>query len=71
VLSRHWDLHRPWTDADEYDASRAALYRLVLGLIRRCRTGIYLGLSELGEQGYEHKGLLLKAIDRALRAASG
>ncbi len=71
VLSRNWDLHRPWTDADEYDASRVALYRLVLGLTRRCRNGIYLGLSELGEQGYEHKGLLLKAIDRALRAANG
>ncbi len=68
VLSRHWELHRPWTDSDEYDASRASLYRLVLGLIRRCRSGIYLGLSELGEQGYEHKGLLLKAIDRALRS---
>ncbi len=69
VLSRHWDLHRPWTDADEYDASRDSLHRLVLGLIRRCRRGIFLGLSELGEQGYEHKGLLLKAIDRALRSA--
>ncbi len=68
VLSRHWDMHRPWTDSDEYDASRDSLYRLVLGLIRRCRSGIYLGLSELGEQGYEHKGLLLKAIDRALRS---
>ena len=70
VLSRRWDLHRPWTDSDEYDASRKSLYRLVLGLIRRCRSGIYLGLSELGEQGYEHKGLLIRAIDRALRSVN-
>ncbi|MBM3144571.1 MAG: hypothetical protein FJ010_06285 [Chloroflexi bacterium] len=70
VLSRHWELHRPWTDADEYDASRDSLYRLALGLIRRCRSGIYLGLSQLGEQGYEHKGLLLKIIDRALYSVS-
>lgn len=67
VLSRNWDLHRPWTDNDEYDSSQDSLYRLIMGLIRRCRHGIYLGLSELGEQGYEHKGQLLRAIDRALR----
>jgi len=70
VLSRGWDLHRPWTDQDEFESSQEALYRLVMGLIRRCGSGIYLGLSELGEQGYEHKGQLLKAIDRALRAVN-
>ena len=48
--------------------SQRTLYRLVLGLLRRCRRGIYLGLSELGEQGYEERGPLLRAIDRTLRA---
>jgi hypothetical protein len=28
---------------------------------------IFLGLSELGEQGYEQQGPLLKAIQRVLR----
>jgi hypothetical protein len=70
VLSRQWEIGRPWTDGDEFDASREALYNLTQGLVRRCRAGIYLGISDLSEQGYEHKGLLLKAIDRALRAAS-
>jgi hypothetical protein len=70
VLSRGWGLHRPWTDHDEFETSQEALYRLIMGLIRRCQSGIYLGLSELGEQGYEHKGQLLKAIDRALRAVN-
>jgi hypothetical protein len=70
VLSRDWGLQRPWTDNDEFETSQQALYRLIMGLIRRCQSGIYLGLSELGEQGYEHKGQLLKAIDRALRAVN-
>ena len=40
---------------------------LALGLIRRCRTQIHLGLSELGEQGVEQRGPLLRAIQRVLR----
>jgi superfamily I DNA/RNA helicase len=70
VLNRHWPIGQPWTDVDETAASQDALYRLALGLVRRCRQGIFLGLSELGEQGYEHKGELLRAIDRALRAVA-
>lgn len=67
VLSRHWEGSRPWSDKDEYETSLESLRRLTLGLLRRCRHGVFLGLSELGEQGYEHKGLLLKALDRAMR----
>ncbi len=73
VLSRRWPYREDdqemalWTDADEVDARQDALYRLVLGLLRRCRRRIYLGLSELGEQGYEQKGALLHAIQRVLR----
>jgi hypothetical protein len=36
-------------------------------LIRRCRKGIFLGLSDLGEGGYEMKGPFLKAIQRVLQ----
>ena len=68
VLSRHWPVGQPWTDINEMEYGQDALYRLSLGLVRRCREGIFLGLSELGEQGYEHKGELLRAIDRALRS---
>jgi len=70
VLTRHWDPEmrgRTWTDDDEYRVSRDALYRLVLGLTRRCRKSIYLGYSELGEQGYEQRGLLLNAVQGMLR----
>jgi hypothetical protein len=67
VLSRRWSPGRVWTDEDEVEAERATLYRLVLGLARRCRKKIYLGISELSEEGYEQKGPLLQAIQAALR----
>jgi hypothetical protein len=62
VLSRSWDRNRPWTDADDLAANQLALCRLVTGLLRRCRGRIYLGLTDLGESGYEQRGPLLKAI---------
>jgi hypothetical protein len=67
VLTRHWHKGDAWTDAHEVEAQTRALHRLVQGLIRRCRVKIYLGISELGEQGYEQRGPLLQAIQQALR----
>ncbi|MBN1875078.1 MAG: hypothetical protein JXA33_12670, partial [Anaerolineae bacterium] len=67
VLSRRWPKGQPWTDKEEFEARQVALHRLVLGLIRRCRQTLYLGLSELGEQGYEQQGPLLRAFQRVLR----
>ncbi|MDF1514588.1 MAG: hypothetical protein P1S60_12335, partial [Anaerolineae bacterium] len=70
VLSRRWPAGKPWTDEDEMESRQTSLYNLVLGLIRRCREKVYLGLSELGEEGYEQKGVLLGAIQRVLRQYS-
>jgi hypothetical protein len=67
VLSRRWAAGGQWTDADEYAARQDALAALVLGLLRRCRAQVHLGLSELGEQGSEQRGPLLQAIQRVLR----
>ena len=67
VLSRNWDKGRLWTDQDEVNAGYELLYRTVLGLLRRCGKSIYLGISELGEQGYEQKGPLMRMINRILR----
>jgi hypothetical protein len=67
VLRRDWVPGHPWTDEDEFRVRQESLYRLVLGLVRRCRRGIYLGVSELGEQGYEQRGPLLQAVQSALR----
>ena len=62
VLSRSWERDRLWTDADDLAANQQALGRLVTGLLRRCRGSIYLGLSDLGESGFEQRGPLLKAV---------
>lgn len=62
VLSRSWERNRLWTDADDLAANQQALSRLVTGLLRRCRDSIYLGLTDLGESGFEQRGPLLKAI---------
>jgi hypothetical protein len=67
VLRRDWEPGRLWTDEDEFRVRQESLYRLTLGLVRRCRRGVYLGFSELGEQGYEQRGPLLQAIQSALR----
>lgn len=70
VLRRGWVVGRQWTDADEVEASQESLYRLTLGLIRRCRKRIYLGFSQLGEQGQEQRGPLLEALQQMLRRVS-
>jgi hypothetical protein len=62
VLSRSWERDRPWTDADDQAANQQTLARLVTGLLRRCRSRVFLGLSDLGESGFEQRGPLLKAI---------
>jgi hypothetical protein len=64
VLNRNWPKDRYWTDGDEVKEEQASLYRLVSGLIRRCRKKVYLGLSNLSESGYENDGLLLRTFQR-------
>lgn len=62
VLSRAWQPNRPWTDADEISTNQQTLNCLITGLLRRCRERVYLGVSDLGESGFEQRGPLLKAI---------
>ena len=64
VLSRQWQDGAVWSDLEEQQASRQGLYRLVLGLLRRCRSKVILCHSELGEQGFEQRGPLLYALQQ-------
>jgi hypothetical protein len=70
VLARGWQAGRPWTDADEVESSRKSLARLVSGLLHRCRARVHLGLSELGEGGFEQRGDLLRAFQKALAGSN-
>ena len=67
VLSRRWPAEQIWTDADEFEAQQDVLHRIVLGLIRRCRKQVFLGISDLGEQGFEQRGPLLRVFQQVLR----
>ena len=67
VLSRQWETGRLWMDADEVRVSQETLAALVSGLLRRCRSRLYLGISALGESGFEQRGALLKAFQRVLQ----
>lgn len=71
VLSRGWEPGRVWTDADEVQASKEALARLVSGLLHRCRERLVICLSELGESGFEQRGELLRAFQKVLTSQEG
>jgi len=69
VLAREYPPGQVWTDQMEIAARDEALRRLLLGLVRRCRRHIYAAIAELGEQGYEQRGPLLRILQQ-LRQAS-
>jgi len=70
VLTRQWPSEAVWTEQDETETRDNALYRLVLGLIRRCRRRIYLGLTDLSEHGRDQRGVLVLLLQRILRAGA-
>jgi hypothetical protein len=64
VLARDWQSGQTWSDANEVETQKTALARLVSGLLHRCGERVYLGLSELGESGFEQRGDLLRAFQK-------
>lgn len=67
VISRGYPPDQIWTDQMEYAARQDALWRLVTGLLRRCRKGVFWGISNLSEQGYEQRGPLLQTAQRLIQ----
>ena len=66
VLSNRWPANEEWTDAAEYHTRQDTMRRLLLGLIRRTRRRLYLGVSDYSESGYEQRGPLLTLVNRLL-----
>lgn len=66
VLSNRWQTGAPWTDADEFRTRQETLRRLLLGLIRRARSALYLAVSDYSESGYEQRGPLLTLVNQLL-----
>lgn len=68
VLSLQWNPGAIWTDADEQRTSREMLSRVVSGLVKRCRSKIFLGFSKFDERGNEQIGELRNIFDFLLRS---
>ncbi len=66
VLSPRWQSGQPWTDFDEFQTRQTTMYRLLMGLIRRTRQRIFIGVSEYSENGIEQRGPLLMLVNRLL-----
>jgi hypothetical protein len=66
VLRRTYPDKQVWTEDNEEESARGALYRIASGLVRRCRKHIYMGIADLGESGYEQRGLLLRTLQNIL-----
>lgn len=64
VLSRNWPRDRNWGDSEETRNRLESLRCLLIGLLRRTRRSVYLGLSEYGERGMEQRGPLLNLLNR-------
>lgn len=69
VLQRSYPPGQYWTDEMEQRARQDAQRRLLLGLVRRCRRHVYGVIAELGEQGYEQRGPLLRIVQELLQIA--
>ncbi|MBN1564299.1 MAG: hypothetical protein JXA10_10705 [Anaerolineae bacterium] len=67
VLSRNYPPNQIWTDDMETSSREANLHRLLLGLTRRCRQHLYIGIADLGEQGYEQRGPLLGIMQQIVQ----
>jgi len=66
VLHRDYPIGEQWTDDHNEAAQSAMLRRLILGLLRRCRQQVFVGFADLGEQGFEQRGPLLRIFNRIL-----
>lgn len=63
VLQRDYPNGEIWTDDREYESQQTVLRRVILGLARRCRQQVYVAFSDLGEQGFEQRGGLLRLFN--------
>ena len=66
VLSRRWSRHELWTDFHEFETRQETMRRLLLGLVRRTRNRVYLGMSDYSESGFEQRGPLMALVNRLL-----
>ncbi|MEP7273210.1 MAG: UvrD-helicase domain-containing protein, partial [Acidobacteriota bacterium] len=70
VLSLQWHDGEVWNESHEQNTSQEMLYRVVTGLIKRCRRKVFIGYSQFNERGFEQMGELRVVFDVLLRRLS-
>ena len=68
VLSLQWPADQIWTEQDELRTSREMLYKVISGLLKRCRKKIFVGHSKFDERGQEREGELRGVFDLLMRS---
>jgi hypothetical protein len=62
VLSQQWREDQLWTMADDHTIRNELLSRIVQGLVRRCKDGVILAMSDLDRRGFRQDGPLQRAL---------
>lgn len=70
VLNRNWPSGEKWTDANEYESNQFTLSRIVTGLLRQCRSHIFMTSVNMNEHGVEERGQLLLAMQTIMKEIS-
>lgn len=71
VLSPERAAAAVWTDLEEEKLGYVLLRRTMMGLARRTRRMIHLGISAMDEAGYSHMGPLLNVVNQMLMREIG
>jgi hypothetical protein len=71
ALQRHYAPGTAWTDDMEKTVQETLLRNIIMGLLRRCRKKVYVGITDISESGYEQRGMLLKLCQEILSLQSG
>ena len=66
VLRKGYPAQLIWSDDDEQRVEEQMLKNVTLGLLRRCRKGIFVGYCDLNEVGYEQYGPLVRVFQHLL-----
>lgn len=71
ALQRNYEPGAAWTDEMEKSVQETMLKNIVLGLLRRCRKKVFVGITDISESGYEQRGMLLKLCQEILSLQRG
>ncbi len=66
VLTRSYDVERPWTAEEDHRVRNELLSRIIRGLVNRCESGVILANSDLDRRGVRQEGALWRALQPVL-----